>query len=203
MYSSRPGLILGFHGCDKSIVKDILTGKKELQSSTNKYDWLGHGIYFWENSPSRALEFVQNLKNQSSRGKHPIKNPAVIGSVLNLGNCLDLTDYKNLKFLKSAYHSLVKIAGTWNLPENKKVGASKDILLRELDCAVIQTLHENLKLNNEKAFDSIRGVFWEGEEVYPNAGFREKDLIQICVINPNCIKGFFLPREENSKFDKV
>lgn len=105
--------------------------------------------------------------------------------------------------MKSAYDSLVKITGTWNLPENKKAGTSKDILLRELDCAVIQTLHENMRINGEKPFDSIRGVFWEGEEVYPNASFREKDHIQICIINPNCIKGLFLPRELNKKLERV
>lgn len=38
------------------------------------------------------------------------------------------------------------------------------------------------------------GCTWEGHSLYPNAGFAEKDHIQICVCNPNCIKGYFLPR---------
>ena len=54
MYTTRPGLILGFHGCDKSLVNDVLTGEKTLQDSDNEYDWLGHGVYFWENSVARA-----------------------------------------------------------------------------------------------------------------------------------------------------
>ena len=37
-------------------------------------------------------------------------------------------------------------------------------------------------------------IFWEGKPLYPNAGFAEKNHIQICVCNPNCIKGYFLPR---------
>ena len=41
----------------------------------------------------------------------------------------------------------------------------------------------------------MRGVFWEGEDLYENAGFKEKNHIQICVRNSNCIKGFFIPRE--------
>lgn len=45
-----------------------------------------------------------------------------------------------------------------------------------------------------RAYDSVRGVFWEGKPLYPNAGFAEKNHIQICVCNPNCIKGYFLPR---------
>ena len=41
----------------------------------------------------------------------------------------------------------------------------------------------------------MKGVFWEGDKLYLEAGFTEKNHIQICIRNPNCIKGFFLPRE--------
>jgi hypothetical protein len=45
-------------------------------------------------------------------------------------------------------------------------------------------------------FDSVRGVFIEGQPLYPGAGFHDKNHIQICIRNPNCIKGLFLPRDE-------
>jgi hypothetical protein len=64
-------------------------------------------------------------------------------------------------------------------------------------------VHALKRQTNQYSFDSVRGVFFEGEEVYPNASFREKDHIQICVRNPNCIKGFFLPRELDKHFQKV
>jgi hypothetical protein len=44
MYTSRTGLILGFHGTDQSIVDDVLNGKGDLKERDNVYDWLGHGI---------------------------------------------------------------------------------------------------------------------------------------------------------------
>lgn len=34
-------------------------------------------------------------------------------------------------------------------------------------------------------------MFTEGKPLYPGAGFHEKSHIQICVRNPNCIKGYF------------
>lgn len=49
-------------------------------------------------------------------------------------------------------------------------------------------------------YDSVRGVFGEGDELYPGAGFMDKNHIQIAVLNPNCIKGFFLPRELDDKY---
>ena len=40
--------------------------------------------------------------------------------------------------------------------------------------------------------------FWEGEELYPNAGFKSQNHIQIAVLNPDCIKGIFLPRTKQA-----
>jgi len=127
------------------------------------------------------LEWAQEL---SQRKDSKIKTPAVIGSIIDLGYCLDLLDYKNLSIVKSAYSILRTTIDSANtaLPTNQ--GETLDLLRRELDCAVIETLHTSLQTNNQKEYDTVRGVFWEGDPLYPNAGFREKDHIQICVRNP-------------------
>ncbi len=205
MYSTRTGLILAFHGCDQSIVPDVLNGTRTLRDSTNNYDWLGHGIYFWDNSPARALEFAEFLSKNPGRSRNPITMPAVIGAVINLGFCLDLLDYQNLSLLKNSYGLLAASSSSLGkgMPANKKGRNEKDFLLRELDCAVIESLRQFRKQQKVQPFDSVRGVFWEGEDLYENAGFREKDHIQICIRNPNCIKGYFLPRIFNKKFYKV
>lgn len=205
MYSSRPGLILGFHGCDESVVHNVINRKIDLKESQNNYDWLGHGVYFWENSPDRAFEFATFLKNNPSKAINPIQNPAVIGAVIDLGLCFDLLDYGMLQLLKLGYESFKLILEKTGrkLPENKTVGNSEDLLLRDLDCAVFETIHQIRIEDNEPPYDSVRGVFWEGNELYPNAGFREKDHIQICVRNPNCIKGYFLSRELDNAFPIV
>ena len=203
MYSVKSGLILGFHGCDRSVVQKVLNDETMLKGSTNKYDWLGHGVYFWENSPSRALEFAEHLQKNPRKSKGKIIEPAVIGAIIQLGFCLDLLDYGNLQLLKEGYETLLAYSKTSELPRNKDVKGLEGLLLRELDCAVIETLHTSREDLRQPPFDSIRGVFYEGEELYPNAGFREKDHIQICVRNPNCIKGFFIPRKLDYDYPKV
>jgi hypothetical protein len=50
------------------------------------------------------------------------------------------------------------------------------------------------KDTSKPSFDSVRGVFFEGEDLYQNAGFKSKNHIQIAIRNPNCIKGYFIPR---------
>lgn len=87
MYSKLPNLILAFHGCDESVRNAVLCKWEDLHASTNDYDWLGHGVYFWEQNRERAERWAQE---QQRRGK--IDKPAVIGAVIDLGHCLNLTD---------------------------------------------------------------------------------------------------------------
>ncbi|GHT25584.1 hypothetical protein FACS189430_12210 [Bacteroidia bacterium] len=190
MYSTRSGLTLGFHGCDESIAMEVLTGKSFLKESANSYDWLGHGIYFWENSPSRAMDFACHLQKHPNHSKGVIKKPAVIGAVIDLGSCFDLLDYQNLQLLKSGYSILQETNDDTTFPQNKTIGNLGDLLLRDLDCAVIEAVHTVRQQTGHFPFDSVRSVFYEGNELYPNAGFREKDHVQLCIRNPNCIKGF-------------
>jgi hypothetical protein len=50
MYSKRPTVIVGFHGCDEKVRDKIVANHSEMKPSCNKYDWLGNGFYFWENN---------------------------------------------------------------------------------------------------------------------------------------------------------
>lgn len=63
------------------------------------------------------------------------------------------------------------------------------MLLRDLDCFMIEKLHDFRRVENLRPFDSVKAMFSEGNTLYPNAGFREKNHIQICIRNPNYIKG--------------
>ena len=64
----------------------------------------------------------------------------------------------------------------------------------EIDKDVTENGYSNLKI-----FDTVRGIFTEGGPIFKGAGIREKNHIQVCIRNLNCIKGFFIPRNE-SKF---
>lgn len=192
LYSKRSNLILGFHGCDKSTVDKVVNGKENLKGSLNDYDWLGNGIYFWENNFDRALDWAKK--------SNKIKEPSVLGAVIDLGYCMDLIDSEFLKELKNAYNTLKQSMKLVDLPMPINEGNTSDKLLRKLDCAVIETAHTINEDTGSVSYDSVRGVFWEGSFLYPDAFFKEKNHIQICVRNPNCIKGYFLPRPVDNKF---
>ena len=158
-------------------------------SSTNDYDWLGHGIYFWESNPQRGLDFARERAGRR-RGHAKVTDPAVVGAVIDLGLCLDLTTTAGIDRVKLAFSALVNIVGRAEpprpLPEN-----SKDGLRRNLDCAVVNTLHDILRASGEPPFDTVKGIFIEGGSAYPGSGFHEKTHIQICVRDPRSIKGVF------------
>lgn len=198
MYKHHPSIVFGFHACDKSVAEKLISNGHKLSASNNDYDWLGSGMYFWENSVHRAERFGEELKV-----KGYLKDPVVVGAAINLGYCLDLLDSESLYLLRNAYRSLVstfKAAGE-PIPVNKSLTTNRvgDLLLRNLDCATINFLHYLVDQTNEQAYDSVRGVFWEGDSLYPNAGFKEKNHIQLCIRNPNCIKGYFWPLTEDPK----
>jgi len=52
--STMPQLVTGYHGCHRDAAKEIVKGATFLPSQ-NGYDWLGEGIYFWEDGPSRMV----------------------------------------------------------------------------------------------------------------------------------------------------
>lgn len=66
-----------------------------------------------------------------------------------------------------------------------------DLLLRKLDCAVLNALHRLRSTSGEPEFDSVKGVFVEGERIYEGASLFEKTHTRICVRNPESIKGVF------------
>lgn len=189
-YQRHPSFVLGFHGTHQSVVAKILRGtSSDLAPSDNVHDWLGNGIYFWENDPQRAMEWAQ----KTFPGKR-ITKPATIGAVIDLGLCLDLTTRTGLEEVRAAYNDLsltYKKAGT-PLPQNR-IGADK--VLRELDCQVIKWIHWYRTERKQPPYDSVRAPFPEAEELYEGAGFRSRNHIQIALINPECVKGYFRPIE--------
>ena len=180
-------LVIAFHGCEASLAKAVAEGRNILQPGRNAYDWLGHGVYGWEDSPERAWQWARDAAQNGT-----IQQPAVIGMVVDPGNCLNLVDTEALLLVRKAYAEYQRGCQASGAPEARNRGV--EFKARFLDCAVFEALHAARSLNKLPSFDTVRGFFVEGTELYPGSGLRDRDHIQICVRNLKCIKGFFLPR---------
>lgn len=204
MYQSRPNLTIGFHGCDETVRNALVINPDVVEKSQALYDWLGNGFYIWENNYQRAYEWALD---RQANGK--IITPSVVGVVYQLDYCLDFTDSQYNNLLPPYYDSLkedLRIAGK-TLPKNKDIKKDEhhDLVIRELDCAVIEYFHRKIAeqisidiskkgFSELKYYDTVRGIFTEGGPIFDGAGLQRKNHIQICIRNLNCIKGFFIPR---------
>jgi len=208
IYHSRPNLIIGFRGCDLKVRNELVNKPDTIKISEKSFDWLGHGFYVWENNFDRALSWANQKKKRKDTPKD--FHTSVFGVLYQLDYCLDFTDSHFINLLP-VYYILFKAdmqnAGS-PLPTNNDIIADvhKDRVLRELDCAVIEYMHNKIDeaqkadvqdkgYSDIRRFDTVRGIFTEGGPAFEGAGIQAKNHIQICIKNLNCIKGFFIPRK--------
>lgn len=179
--------LYGFHGTTLESAKNIIdTGVFDI--SAKQSEWLGHGVYFWENDPVRALEWAKKRNPDV-----PEKDLCVVGALIDSARCLDLSTRIGVIHLKAAYELLVqnsKTAGT-TLPKNTGGDLEKN---RALDCNVINTLFDAMK-NSNNVVAAVKSPFFEGEAAYEGGFFYEETHTQICVNNQSCIFAVFYVKD--------
>jgi len=192
-------VIVGFHGCDQATADRVLVTGEPMKPSSNQWDWLGEGIYFWEQNPERAWAFAQE---QHARGK--VKRPSVIGAFIHLGRCFDLTRSAATGALTGAYDDLLPRLASIGAPvpvNRAGRGGGDDLLLRELDCAVLNFYLRDADRTlggGDKFYQTVRGVFVEGVPAFPGASVFTKTHTQVAVRDPAVIVGYFRPSRYTS-----
>lgn len=189
--------IIGYHGCDESVVEKVLKDGSDLEHSKNAFDWLGKGTYFWEYAPDRAFEWA--VRSKKINGK--IKNPAVLGAYIHLGNCFDLLDIRNTKALGDLFPNFRQFCESngKKVPENKAApkDQSNELVMRFLDCAMINWFLDQAA-SIGSPFQTVRCAFVEGGAAFSGSKIMSKSHIQIAVIDKECILGYFRPRVDTS-----
>jgi hypothetical protein len=113
-------IIVGYHGCSEDFARKLLLGKQligDWKPSENRWDWLGKGIYFWEHSPERALRWAK----QRFRGRRAA--PSVVGAIVQLGDCFDLTNEGFVQILGDSFKELRKAEANERDHEHQGVGS--------------------------------------------------------------------------------
>lgn len=187
----RNTTVFGFHGCHKDIKVDLLSGNKKFNISRKPYDWLGAGVYFWENDEIRAGDWARDRFGADA---------AVIGAKINLSDCFDISNSYSRRVLMNTHAHLLAISRISGipLPTNKPhprfIGNPDDRPLRYLDRAVIEFALDNAANgSNSQNYAIVRAAFQEGFELYPGSAFREHDHIHLCVRNPDLLTELFDP----------
>lgn len=192
------GITLAHHGCDRKVGESILSPHgRHVEISSNDYDWLGSGAYFWENDPERALHWAEMVKDNPQHFRQKIKKPFVLGAIIDLGLCLDLTSAACLDEIRAAHRDMKHfMAQTGTAAPANKPGFQGDVDLvkRHLDCATVNFVHLLRAKRGLPAYDTVRGSFTEGRPLYEGAKIMDRTHIQICVRQPGVsIRGYFRP----------
>lgn len=184
---------MAYHGCDRATEDGLVSGNlARLDASDNPYDWLGPGVYFFQDDWRRALMFAQASAEAPARKltARPIQNPSVVGAVMKLSAILDVSTQDGIEAFRTAYQAL-KASGI-TLKRNRPGEAEdKDIIVRALDRQVFKYLHQMYQDQGLPPLDAVRGAFPQGEAVAPTSAIFANSHVQIALRNPECVLGYF------------
>lgn len=180
--------VIAYHGCDARTAERLLRGDA-FKKSQNDYDWLGEGIYFWEYGADRALKFAHDQK-----ARRKVKKPAIVGALVQLGNCFDLMDTQFTEELPIAFEMFKSYHRQTGQPLPQNSGKTPDKLLRKRDSAVLNFYLDELQREGMKPYDTVRCGFVEGAPAFKGSGIRHQSHVQIAVRNPACVVGVFQPK---------
>jgi hypothetical protein len=169
-----PIQVFGYHGTSREKANTILS--EGFRISDNDNDWLGEGVYFFQDAPYRAMQWASQ--------QHP-QDPAVIRAVIQLDNCIDLLDIKWIPPLKIVYNSFREGYQRFDLPlpqQNPTLSKA-----HRLDCAFFNYTTELLRRQGQD-METIRAVFVEGESIFPSSAIFDLAHIQITVKNTALIQ---------------
>ncbi|HEX8737958.1 MAG TPA: hypothetical protein VF721_21680 [Pyrinomonadaceae bacterium] len=156
--------VIGFHGTSINYVEKILS--EGFKPSNNEYDWLGDGVYFFQDAPGRAWEWARRIHKE---------NAAVIGAKIRLEACIDLLDIRWTSVLSELYDSFLTQMKRSNLELPKQSSGA-----HRLDRLVINYAVGFLA-ERETKIRCVRGAFIEGKPIFPDSAIFDRAHVQIAV----------------------
>jgi len=170
MAPARHILATGYHGTHVGRLESILANG--LRYSTNEWDWLGDGIYFFQDSPLRTREWAEEHHGRS--------NAAVLRAVIRLEDCVDLLDIEWWPTLSSSHRQFVEREKV--LPKQTATSGA-----HRLDRAVLNYMVGVLAEDGQNV-RCLRGAFVEGERLFPASALYSRSHVQIAVRDPLLIE---------------
>lgn len=180
--------IIGYHGTRREKTLAIVSGREAFSPSRKAYDWLGHGIYFWEYALQQAWAWA--------RRHYPGEEIAVVASMIRLGNCLDLLDPHNASDLVVLQQNFVKDTETAGKPVPRNFNSRKF-----LDCAVMEYAYRMYEQSRQERVESSRAVYVpSGSEkqsrLWKSSWLCHDTHVQLCIRNEACILGTWLAKPQ-------
>jgi hypothetical protein len=165
-----------------------------LVPGENYWDWLGHGIYFFEAGKHHAHAYAEKYCDGGP--------PCVVEAEINMNGCLDFFDLPAKAKYVEEYDAYYHVFGRENMKRLRQ-----DDRRRPVDCAVFNFMYANLEQEGVPVpvvrcmFES-GGPAWEDhDEADPrrrlsSSGVSALGHVQILVRDPAAIIGPLRPSED-------
>jgi len=173
---SEPLEVLGYHGTSATRAQQIM--HEGFRISRNDWDWLGEGVYFWQDAPLRALEWARTWPGAKGGGGR-----AVIRARLRLAGCMDLLDNDWNELLRQGAATFAEALaqdGRQTPSNNKPYGCNR------LDRAYFDFIVGRLR-RGSVLIRSIRTAVTEGAPVQSDSPICFDSHVQIAIRDPSLI----------------
>jgi hypothetical protein len=174
--------LVGYHGTNLRAAKAILANG--FIPSQNPYDWLGIGVYFWQDAPYRAFDWA----GIHTRRHHEYDEPAVIRSIIQLKReeCMDLLDWQTTGgwagILSKTHQYLRKHQ---DLPQQRLGRRAK---LHPLDKVVVDYAIDNILAANGLQIKAVRAGFEEGKKIFVRSALYDRTHVQVAIRDTSIIQ---------------
>ena len=185
-------VVTGYHGTLLSSAEALARREFDPSKESTRPRWLGEGLYFFEDNYSLAAFYAQKrqIKHQ--------KPGAVLKATIHLSACLDLSQEFGQRLARQA-HTLMRQegkVGTEAGPKQKPLevykgqiragygGEWKDYGVNALDHAVIERAVEVARDLHGLNFDTVRGLFLDGGELYDTSWLYDLAHVSVVVRKP-------------------
>ena len=170
------GTAIGYHGTRISAAQAILD--EGFRISENQYDWLGDGVYFFQDAPQQAWDWALERYGDDA---------AVVGARIRTAECVNLLDTGWNSFMANVYNSYLSFLNRLGdqVPEQSGGNHRLDREVINYAVGVLEDSGYNVAC--------IRAAFAEGRPVYPNSAILDLTHVQIAVRHPDrCLDDIWL-----------
>lgn len=185
---AKSSQVLAYHGTTRTAAASIMAGNP-IRQSTNGWDWLGPGIYFWQDAPEMAAAWAQKI--------HSGQEVSVLEVEISLDRCFDLLDVKQaaLDLLKEAWEDVRRTCESSGTPVPRQVPfeVNNGRCVRpagwgnnRADCEMFRSLIAATRFL-PSPFRSIRSAFLEGEGIHASSFVFDMAHVQLCVLDQSAI----------------
>ncbi len=159
--------VRAYHAGDEHEIEKFIAGQPYMPSSYHSNNWLGNGLYFWENNPNKAEKW------QIEKGK---------GAILECD--IDTQNLLNLLEVSDSSDSFYEDAKTLSDKHQSKYSNNRSSQNFQLDCRIFNEYQRKVV----GQFSGVRMAFYMGESVSIDGNIYTGQHIQICLWDHTAIQ---------------